>query len=72
MVVITMESRVAGSGNCSSGSVSLSGNLSTASQALPQAASFEIIIITVKCGSATAILKSLKVLLAVREAFFLV
>ena len=70
MVVITMESRVAGSGNCSSGSVSLSGNLSTASQALPQAASFEII--TVKCGSATAILKSLKVLLAVREAFFLV
>ena len=46
-----MESRVAGSEDSLSGNVSLSDNVSTSSQALPQAASSEII--AVKCGSAT-------------------
>ena len=46
-----MESQVAGSEDSLSGNVSLNGNVSTSSQALPQAASSEII--AVKCGSAT-------------------
>ena len=48
-----MESQVAGAGSedSLSGNVSLNGNVSTSSQALPQAASSEII--AVKCGSAT-------------------